>query len=459
MRRRRFNSEHDREQGVIITLVAVFMLFVLGAMAALSIDVVTFYTARSEAQLAADGAALAGARVLANSGMTSDQNAGSDGVSARAQLFAQAVAMQVAKSNPVGGRTLLDIEILVGFSCASSSPSSNPCITVRVQRNDLPTFFAHIWGSTQITVAAVAAAEAYNPTLSAGITAIPGVPVATSCVKPWLLPNLDPTSGTTTPTPIFVPGTGAIPPGGALWGWGSDGSGTPMHVGCPSGDCSGTLTPTPWHYFPANVVPPPAGPNDFPEPAASSVDCSQTSGFSGTPYQLTVAGCVPTPISCNQFVNIDTSPYTTRDFETAPPVNCLNHSTAGLGDKIDQTAYPPGPFEFLTGGDNPLVQAGAVTINQDVFVSDSLVTVPVFDCSPSCTGPLSSSSVQVIGFVQLFLSPLGTATTVAGPNTGYVSAAIINLVGCGTGSVNIPPVVGNGPSAVPVRLISPPAVP
>ena len=40
------------------------MLFVIGAMAALSIDVVTLYTARSEAQLAADGAALAAAREI-----------------------------------------------------------------------------------------------------------------------------------------------------------------------------------------------------------------------------------------------------------------------------------------------------------------------------------------------------------------------------------------------------------
>ncbi|MGD0598814.1 MAG: pilus assembly protein TadG-related protein, partial [Terriglobales bacterium] len=64
-------SGRKNQQGVIITLVAVFMLFVIGAMAALSIDVVTLYTARSEAQLAADAAALAGARVLANSGLTS----------------------------------------------------------------------------------------------------------------------------------------------------------------------------------------------------------------------------------------------------------------------------------------------------------------------------------------------------------------------------------------------------
>ncbi|MGO9863512.1 MAG: pilus assembly protein TadG-related protein, partial [Terriglobales bacterium] len=59
-----------RERGIVIVLVAVVMLFVVGAMAALSIDVVTLYTARSEAQLAADAAALAGARVLANSGAT-----------------------------------------------------------------------------------------------------------------------------------------------------------------------------------------------------------------------------------------------------------------------------------------------------------------------------------------------------------------------------------------------------
>jgi uncharacterized membrane protein len=55
----RINSQRNHEQGLIITLVAVFMLFVIVAMAALAVDVVTLYTARSEAQLAADGAALA----------------------------------------------------------------------------------------------------------------------------------------------------------------------------------------------------------------------------------------------------------------------------------------------------------------------------------------------------------------------------------------------------------------
>ena len=75
MRVKKNISRRKDERGVIITLVAVFTLFVLGAMAALSIDVVTLYTARSEAQLAADAGALAGARALASSGLTSTNDA------------------------------------------------------------------------------------------------------------------------------------------------------------------------------------------------------------------------------------------------------------------------------------------------------------------------------------------------------------------------------------------------
>jgi hypothetical protein len=49
MRRKKNRSRPKNEQGVVITLVAVFMLGVIGAMAALSIDVVTLYTARWQA--------------------------------------------------------------------------------------------------------------------------------------------------------------------------------------------------------------------------------------------------------------------------------------------------------------------------------------------------------------------------------------------------------------------------
>src|SRR5580658_885926 len=189
------------------------MLFVVGAMAALSIDVVTIYTARSEAQLAADSAALAAARVLANSGATSD---GTDTLLTSVESSsgpAQAVALQVAEQNQVGGVNLTSSQITVTFP--SSGTVANPTVNVKIQTN-LPTFFARVWGRTQVTVAASATAEAYNPSPTGVVsTGASFYPVAPLCVKPWLLPNIDPTTGGTT---IFSATTGAIT-NPALLGW------------------------------------------------------------------------------------------------------------------------------------------------------------------------------------------------------------------------------------------------
>ena len=54
-----------------MVLVAVAMVAII-AMAALSIDVITLYLAKEEAQRAADAAALAGAQVISLSGLTGD---------------------------------------------------------------------------------------------------------------------------------------------------------------------------------------------------------------------------------------------------------------------------------------------------------------------------------------------------------------------------------------------------
>src|SRR5713101_8456318 len=389
-------------------LVAVVMLFVVGAMAALSIDVVTLYTARSEAQLAADGAALAGARVLANSGMTSKPT---DAVlTSNAETLASTVATQVARNNEVGGRNLAGSEVTVSFpNTGSPGFGTNPHVTVQVKRTDLPTFFARIWGSTQLTVAASATAEAYNPS---GTNALggPTTPKAPTCVKPWLLPNMDPTSPG---NPIFVTTTGAIAPTAtALLGWETVPV-TRLQTECatPSGssNCLTNNTPAQWRYYPGD-------PAAFPPPNASSVVCPGCVGF--TPYQLSIAGCVQTPISCNSTVSIDTVSYPTRDAETATAVNDMTHSTANEGDSVDDAAAPSPPFQFLTGADNPVVLSGAVAAGRDVMVSDSLVTVPVINTPP---WPPASGfpSVQIIGFVQLFLNSNGNATPNTGPNAGH----------------------------------------
>src|SRR5208282_272844 len=205
VRRKQKISGRKNQQGVIITLVAVFMLFVIGAMAALSIDVVTLYTARSEAQLAADSAALAGARVLANSGATSDT---SDASMPGAWTLAQAVALQVAEQNQVGGVNLTpSSQVTISTTLGGgTNANSNPTVTVTVQKTDLPTFFSRIWGRTQLTVSASATAEVYNPSNIAGAPTNAGPPVAPICVKPWLLSNMDPISGTA----IFAKDAGAI---------------------------------------------------------------------------------------------------------------------------------------------------------------------------------------------------------------------------------------------------------
>ena len=156
----------------------------------------------------------------------------------------------------------------------------------------------------------------------------------------------------------------------------------------------------------------------------------------------------------NRYCNINrqnsidnTTGDTTLDDETATAVNAMTHSNAGKGDSIDTLNAPSPPFQFLTGADNPMVLSGAVNPNIDVMVSDSLVTVPVFD---DTTAPVTFPTVKLVGFVQLFLSPAGTASSPIG-----VQTQVINLVGCGAISVGQQPILGNGASPVVVRLISP----
>ena len=447
MRRKRKISGPKNQQGVIITLVAVFMLFVIGAMAALSIDVVTLYTARSEAQLAADAAALAGARVLANSGATSDTTGAS---MPNAQILASAVALQVGQESQVGGRYLIAANgevVVVGFlgtptnPCPAPNPApTNPCITVHVQRTDLPTFFARIWGTKQVTVTASATAEAYNPS---GANLVGGTmpPVAPICVKPWLLPNVDPTSS---PNPIFVTGTGQIAPtAGTLLGYE-----TPLAPGSARLKlaCGAPNTATP-----ANCTAPlpapealrfyPGDPASFPAPTVALPDCTPALT---KPYQESAAGCIQTPIACNSQVNIEQPAYPTRETETADAVNCLTHVATGA-DTVDPAATAP-PFEYLAGAGNPI--PGLAT--NDVMVSNSLVTLPVFDVGP-VPPTVPPNPVTIVGFVQLFLSPEGQVT----PASGHMHAKVINMAGCGTGWTATP-ILGNGASPVAVRLISPP---
>ena len=447
MKRRRTATGRNGERGLVITLVAVVLLFVVGAMAVLAIDVATFYTARSEAQLAADGTALSAARALANSGMTSNANIN---LVTDAERVATILALEVAAHNQVGGRNLVATvncanEVCITFNNLDPDFGTNPHVTVTVRRADLPTFFARIWGRNLVTVQATAVAEAYNPS-GFNITSGGAKPVAAICVKPWVLPNLSPDP--TNSGPIFNSSTGVILKPGLI-GW-TDPASPPQFVAACTGPPGGSgcdpwpptppNPPLPWQYYPGDYS------SSFPPPTQALPSCSD----SFTAYQQAIAGCVTTPITCNQQVSLDQSNYSFRNRETAEAVNCLTHCENGSGTPPpgDQVAAlpPTQAFQFLGGADNPI--AGAV--NKNVLVSDSLVTVPVSDVTAS---PPAGTTAQIIGFVQLFLNPDGQpAPTDLGQPHHNIKTTIVNLVGCGTSSTGTP-IYGNGPSAVAVRLI------
>ena len=183
----RANRAHRKnERGVTIVLVAISLVALLG-LAALAIDIATLYVAHGEAQRAADAAALAGAKMFATSGYTSAPaslaagdicQTGGPGAPSAANRVAEAVAAQ----NLIAGQPAA----VQNITCDTTP--ANPQIAVTIQRTGLPTFFGRIWrGAATSSVSATAVAEAYNPS---GSTA----PIQVKSVKPWLIPNCDPTN-------------------------------------------------------------------------------------------------------------------------------------------------------------------------------------------------------------------------------------------------------------------------
>ena len=69
MRAGKTPMRRSKEAGIVLYLVAASMVLLIGVLG-LAVDLVSYYTVRSEAQRAADAAALAGASVFVASGCT-----------------------------------------------------------------------------------------------------------------------------------------------------------------------------------------------------------------------------------------------------------------------------------------------------------------------------------------------------------------------------------------------------
>ena len=205
------------ERGVTLLLAALTMFVVL-AMAALAIDVASLYVAKSESQRSAEAGAMAAARTLVAAGVTGDPSNSSD-IWQTACAAAIQQAQFVAGQNKVGGVAPSAAQVTVTFPNAPNKTDCsgtnsifgiNPQVAVSVQRNDLPTFFSRIWRKNPITVSSSATAEAFNPSNSGSVGGGQGVPVAPHCVKPWIIPNLDPDPVHGVGSTLFDPTSGAI---------------------------------------------------------------------------------------------------------------------------------------------------------------------------------------------------------------------------------------------------------
>src|SRR5579864_8764743 len=149
MQRKILGRRRHDERGQTILLVAISMVSLLG-MAALAIDIVTLYVARSEIQRATDAAALAGAKAIADSGFTSLPTTDSNYSNAQALALSMAtnsinaVILATPAVNLVAGMQPLEL----GAPSVDWTHQGNPRITVTLVRSNLPTFFSKIWGAS-----------------------------------------------------------------------------------------------------------------------------------------------------------------------------------------------------------------------------------------------------------------------------------------------------------------------
>jgi Flp pilus assembly protein TadG len=465
-------NRRRNERGITMVLVAVAMVAII-AMAALSIDVVTLYLARGEAQRSADAAALAAARVLSLSGVLGDP-ANVSGDWTAACNIATTTAETVANQNVVSGAQALSSVSFVynGSTADCTSPSGgfavNPQVQVTVTRNSLPTFFARIWSRGSNTVSATAIAEVFNPSGSASVSA-EMIPVEPRCVKPLMVPNFDPLniSGCTTNCTGFVNRTnGTISNPGISTG-GSNATGVIgerfwLTPDCQAGTSPCTLGPDPpqANYAggtsPATPAPPTPNlqylPGEAPSATPVAVPSCSTAGSSSPNFEPAIAGCDQSTVyqcgvqggsPANRVDLIESPGSATND--TRNGAECLIHQAAvGLNegqDALDTSAYP---FKITGGSLNPLSGAPG----QVLSASSSIVTIPIFDATAAThIRHHGSTDVTIVGFLQVFIHQVD--------GNGNLDVTVLNVSGCGNGTTPPgSPVLGSSP--VPVRLISSP---
>jgi hypothetical protein len=432
MSQRKLSSQRKQERGQTIVLVAISLVSLL-AMAALAIDVVTLYAARSETQRAADAAALAAAKAVADSGFTTLPT--TDTNYAAAQTLAQTMATNAVTAmltaNPVINQVSGTTPALVGtptITSSSTPANSNPQITVTLQVTTLPTFFAKIWGNRTATVTASSTAEAYNPANVQSFT-----PIAPQGVKPWFVANKDPSTAAL--TSFITPASGAIETGviGETFNLTADCTARPRN------SCSLIDNPPTAHnatsqidYVPAQVT---LNPNDT---CPSVASCTEDPRYPDYQYSIQCYHLKTYP--CGGSVNNTTWDNTVNPGgargASALGGECLIHAVSGQDLLENPGPWPSAPFAFKA-------QSGPQNTYQ-VTTSSSVVTIPIID--PTTFQHDAAQGVTVIGFMQAFINQVQA--------DGDINVTVLNVAGCSSTPNAATPVVGQSTSPIPVRLIN-----
>ncbi|SRR5713226_4377399 len=422
--------QKSRERGSSLFMVGAAMLMLIGLLG-LSIDLVALYLGKSEAQRAADAAALAGAQEFVISGFTSGLVS-----QAAVQTLATNQAVVVGQKNLVGGSAP---SIPGGNVTFDFTHAGDPLITVAVDAT-LPTFFVRIFGVTTANITASATAEAYNPAGSAA----GGPTLCASCLRPFLVPNCDPVH--TTPANPNCPGQGYyLNPANNY------------SIAHPGPYASGGIDGEPWQLHSGAA-------------ASQWYAIAFLGAQSKAAWETNIQSCNADAIVCGTILQ-------TLNGKAVGPadkgINGLIHATAnGLGNGQDAIDASGGtlPYPMYAGSNNPLVVAGIIANGTQVTQSDSLVTVPVFDgADTNGVVPLNpgGSQVKVVGYLQMFIKDIIHSATddmidaiviqamSCGANTGGSCGTGGNAGAGGGGSGTGGTVTAGGAGFIPVRLVHP----
>jgi Flp pilus assembly protein TadG len=382
------------DRGITLVMAAASLVALLGFVA-LAVDLGMLYTVRANSQNIADAAALAGAReafVVPNP----------DKVLAAKQGAKSAAAANYTPES-LSDIRLRDADIVV----VDSSTEHTVQVTVRrtvANGNPVRTFFAPVLGIPTVSVTATATAEAFIPNGASGPR------FGSQCVKPWLLPDINPNTGQPySPADI----------------------GTDITV---KGGDPQTDSVEPGQFYPLDLQYNGITPNC---PSCESPASNQNGADL---YRSNIGCCNGNTVVCGETrLNLQTGNMVGP---TLQGTLCLIHQGQGNSGGQD-VLVSVNPLQIQYGSNHPGGGGGFGTS------SESLQAVPVYDpaTNPITPGQGQYPSVLVSKLIQVFIQR-------AHNPQGTVDATIIQVITCAIppgGTPNTGPVSVGSP--VPLRLV------